>query len=64
VKVSNVNDLWGKEFMDVVSRVEAKLTSITRGNVVVANNKKTLTITSWEKHDNHALNVFLPRLMD
>jgi hypothetical protein len=44
--------------MDVASRVEVKLTSITRGNVVVANNKKTTTITSWEKHDNYALNIF------
>jgi ribosomal 30S subunit maturation factor RimM len=58
VKVSNVNDLWGKEFMDVALGVEAKLTSITRGNVVVANNKKTTTITSQEKHNNHALNFF------
>lgn len=40
MKVSNVNDLWGKEFMDVASRVETKLTSIRRGNVVVVNNKK------------------------
>jgi len=53
-----VNDLWGKEFMDVALGVEAKLTSITRGNVVVANNKKTTTITSQEKHNNHALNIF------
>ncbi len=58
MKVSNVNDLWGKEFMDVASGVETKLTLITRGNVVVANNKKTTTITSWEKHDIHALNIF------
>jgi len=43
VKVSNVNDLWGKEFMDVALGVEAKLTSIIRGNVVVANNKKNYT---------------------
>jgi hypothetical protein len=64
VKVSNVNDLWGKEFMDVVLGVEAKLTSITRGNVVIANNKKTTIITSQEKHNNYALNIFLPRLMD
>jgi hypothetical protein len=46
VKVSNVNNLWGKEFTDVASVVETKLTSITRGNVVIANNKKTTTITS------------------
>jgi predicted transcriptional regulator len=45
VKVSNVNDLWGKEFMDVALGVETKLTSIRRSNVVVANNKKTTTIT-------------------
>jgi hypothetical protein len=58
VKVSNVNDLWGKEFMDVALGVETKLTSIRRSNVVVANNKKITTITSWEKHDIRALNIF------
>jgi hypothetical protein len=43
--------------MDVALGVEAK-TSITRGNVVVNNNKKTTTITSREKHGIHAFNIF------
>ncbi len=44
MKVSNVNDLWGKEFMDVVLGVEAKLTSITRGNVVTIKKLQQLQV--------------------